>query len=463
MYDLTQVAVAEEVARETGTTLQRSEFDLRAVVNEVMTSANYHEATNSLFGHLAYHDMPERSALTVVQEVMKASAGSDMERYQARFDDLERCCTDIYKAEARKRAAIAGDVWSGANIGYEETFVSEPKTIDFIIDGILPATSFGIAGAGGTMKSTTVLRIMIHVILGKAIFGYKVSKPGQCIFVTGEDDVDMIRHRVRQMCDAMKLTESECRKVGHGLIVEDVNGEIARLVEQDSNGNLAFAPTVDAFVTRYQYRNLSIVAFDPLIYFSPGEQYVNDGPGQLMNVARRLSKALGCATGLFTTQARRLPEAELLISMLGAVDQHLLTTHVWLASWRHPRKVRIDRSLRQRWLASWNCFQILMSRCCGCPRCRMPRHLHIQCGSFVTPITPGSLATIWVAKLMPRLRQSECGRKRLSSNTKSSSRYGCIFAMRSLKVAIPPRPRSRGIGKRWASTSVLMRLQTIST
>jgi hypothetical protein len=220
MYDLTQVAVAEEVARETGTTLQRSEFDLRAVVNEVMTSANYHEATNSLFGHLAYHDMPERSALTVVQEVMKASAGSDMERYQARFDDLERCCTDIYKAEARKRAAIAGDVWSGANIGYEETFVSEPKTIDFIIDGILPATSFGIAGAGGTMKSTTVLRIMIHVILGKAIFGYKVSKPGQCIFVTGEDDVDMIRHRVRQMCDAMKLTESECRKVGHGLIVE---------------------------------------------------------------------------------------------------------------------------------------------------------------------------------------------------------------------------------------------------
>jgi hypothetical protein len=176
-----------------------------------MTSANYHEATNSLFGHLAYHDVPERSALAVVQEVMKASAGSDMERYQARFDDLERCCTDIYKAEARKRAAIAGDVWSGASIGYEETFVAEPKTMDFIIDGILPATSFGIAGAGGTMKSTTVLRIMIHVILGKAIFGHKVSKPGQCIFVTGEDDVDMIRHRVRQMCDAMKLTESECR------------------------------------------------------------------------------------------------------------------------------------------------------------------------------------------------------------------------------------------------------------
>jgi hypothetical protein len=183
-------------------------------------------------------------------------------------------------------------------IGYDSTFSdSIPDPVPFVIGGLLPQTSFGIAGAGGSMKSTTMLRIMIHTVLGKDIFDCKILQPGPCVFVTSEDDLGTIRYRVRLMVDAMSLSEDERKLVADKLIIEDVNGTIARMVEQDDRGNLRYSPLVGQMLEKYKGAQVSIVCFDPMIYFGPGENFVNDGPALLMNLARRISAELKCATG----------------------------------------------------------------------------------------------------------------------------------------------------------------------
>ena len=174
---------------------------------------------------------------------------------------------------------------------------SEANPFHFILESLLPATAMGIAGAGGSNKSTMTLWIMLHIVTGRAVFGKQILKSSACVFVSAEDEREMIVHRVKRMCDALEFNELEMGLVADLMFIEDVTGTVCRLVEAERDGNLKFSNVLDELIEGYKSVDVAWVVFDPMTYFGAGERFVNDGEALLMSAARKISKALSCATG----------------------------------------------------------------------------------------------------------------------------------------------------------------------
>lgn len=209
-----------------------------------------------------------------------------------------RCGVTHWMIDDGFEAEDADEDEHAASIGYQETFLGDDtEPFRFIIDGLIPASSFGVAGAGGTMKTTMMLSMMLHIVLGKPFAGRTIKHPGPCLMVTAEDELPIVRHRVRKLCEGMGLTDAEKRQVGAKLFIEDVSSKVARLVELDSAGNLMFSGYLGVLLGRYARVSLSMVVFDPMVYFGAGERFVNDNEGLLMAAARKLSERFKCATG----------------------------------------------------------------------------------------------------------------------------------------------------------------------
>lgn len=186
---------------------------------------------------------------------------------------------------------------SGQGIGFEETFAKKPPAIPFIVRNLFPQAPFQIAGTGGTMKTTMMLYMMMHIILGKDLFGYQILKPGPCVLITGEDEIMHIRTRAYEIARALNFTKDELLQLGEELIVEDMTGDITRLVEMGQHGNLMYTDFREVIVSTYKDLDVAMVVMDPLIYFGPGEGHLNDGPAMLMSCARHICKELQCSTG----------------------------------------------------------------------------------------------------------------------------------------------------------------------
>jgi len=188
---------------------------------------------------------------------------------------------------------------SGAAVGLgllEATAMGVTAPYSFVIDGLMPAAAMGITGAGGSAKSTMVLWTMIHICCGRRVFGKEVLRSGGCVFVTAEDERDMVLYRAAQMCKALELDEEEMAKVASRLFIEDVSGSVCRLVESKAGGNLGYSLAVDRLIEAYRGLGVVFIAFDPATFFGAGERFVNDGEAILMSAGRRISAALGCCT-----------------------------------------------------------------------------------------------------------------------------------------------------------------------
>jgi RecA-family ATPase len=83
----------------------------------------------------------------------------------------------------------------------------------------------------------------------------------------------------------MQLTDDEVAQLAADLYVQDVTGEALRLVEADERGNLSRTGHAADLVEVYHDVPLRWVCFDPVVFFGPGERYVNDGEAELMRVA----------------------------------------------------------------------------------------------------------------------------------------------------------------------------------
>ncbi|MGC8703813.1 MAG: AAA family ATPase, partial [Thiomonas sp.] len=75
----------------------------------------------------------------------------------------------------------------------------------FWIEGILPAKTVTLLGGhGGTGKSTLALTIGAHLALGVSWAGLQCRR-ARVAFVTLEDDSDVVRYRLRTICETLGL------------------------------------------------------------------------------------------------------------------------------------------------------------------------------------------------------------------------------------------------------------------
>jgi RecA-family ATPase len=209
--------------------------------------------------------------------------------------DLTRFAKPMENSEPSQHGVIT----SPSPIGFRETFEEDPPAPKSLLPGILPRNVCSFVGEGGIAKSTVELWMMIHCILGQPCLGREWVDPGPCLYITAEDEIDLVRYRVRRLCDGMRLSQSEQYEVAARLFIEDVSGKMMRFVESDSQGNLSLTKHLDDIIAAYGNQNIVWACADPTVFFGPGERFVNDAEAALMQAGRYLSHGLGGCTFQF--------------------------------------------------------------------------------------------------------------------------------------------------------------------
>lgn len=175
----------------------------------------------------------------------------------------------------------------------DEEFNNAKAAPQCIVENLLYADVGLLIAPGGTGKTTLILYIAIHIILGLSLFGLRIFKTGPVLIITAEDGREMLVARLRAIANAMELNEAERAKIIQGVMLSDVSGSSFRLTKIQSDVVKPSAG-VDEVIRGCQTRRPVLVVIDPAISFGVGESRVNDAEQGLIEVGRRLRKALEC-------------------------------------------------------------------------------------------------------------------------------------------------------------------------
>ena len=160
-----------------------------------------------------------------------------------------------------------------------------------------------LIAAGGTGKTTFILWLAIHVILGMDFAGRKVTAPGRVVLLTAEDSREMLVARLRSiyfemfpqgtMPDAER--DATLAAIRDGMVIIDVSDNVQRLTCVERDVVRVDHAAVDALTALIQPLAPSLVVIDPAVSFGVGESRVNDAEQGLIEAARRIRRQNNCA------------------------------------------------------------------------------------------------------------------------------------------------------------------------
>lgn len=160
-----------------------------------------------------------------------------------------------------------------------------------------------LIAAGGTGKTTFVLWLAVHIILGIDFAGRKIAAPGRVVLLTAEDTREMLVARLRSIFFEMypqgTIDEGERRvmldAIRDGMVIIDVSSNVQRLTCIERDVVRVDHAAVDALVEMLAELNPSLVVIDPAVSFGVGEGRVNDAEQGLIEAGRRIRVALNSA------------------------------------------------------------------------------------------------------------------------------------------------------------------------
>lgn len=255
----------------------------------------FHDSTLRLSAYLINKGVQQPLVTHLLQMALlskeKEQATPDqINRFNDRLNDIPRLVQGAVDKDFNKqlfnKVGFLGTNWLAHD-------VPAPR---ILINDLMPSNVFGFVGAGGAAKTTLLLKLMVHIVLGIPVWGRPINYVGKCLFVSAEDDLTTIQYRLQRIVNAMSLSDEQRTAVEEGIYIHDISGDMIRFVEADNNGNLSITRHVDDLIDIYQNQGLEFVCFDPAVFFGPGERYVNDAEAALMQCARRISHALGGIT-----------------------------------------------------------------------------------------------------------------------------------------------------------------------
>ncbi len=154
-----------------------------------------------------------------------------------------------------------------------------------------------MAAPGGTGKTTIILYEMISLALGKSLYGLNIECRAWSLFVTAEDQRERLLARIREICYAMQLSETETEIVRQSVLIWDVTGDAMKLTHCMDEA-IEVAAIVDKIIDVHREDPPGLITFDPLVSFGVSEQRINDNEQGLITAARRIVKALDCCVRL---------------------------------------------------------------------------------------------------------------------------------------------------------------------
>lgn len=179
-------------------------------------------------------------------------------------------------------AAIAADEWMAARL-----------TPSCIVESLLYADVAALIAPGGTGKTTLILYMLVHIVLGRELFGRRVRRRGAVLLITAEDSREMLIARLREIAEAMGLTDAEITIVMRDIRISDVSGEGLKLT---TIAGEAVVPSVVAETIISEAKAMApvLIVIDPTVSFGIGEARVNDAEQGLIEAARRIRRELDC-------------------------------------------------------------------------------------------------------------------------------------------------------------------------
>ena len=146
---------------------------------------------------------------------------------------LRKYVMDAFDAETQRSTKLRIHDW------HIRQFAGEPPQMEYLVEGIFPASSPALlAASGGTGKSFALLDLALKVALhepdnpfatDRYAFGGKVSTGGTVVMLTAEDSADSVHRRLYQIS-----TPDEIKKASERLMVvpiPDATGAIALINE----------------------------------------------------------------------------------------------------------------------------------------------------------------------------------------------------------------------------------------
>jgi len=121
-----------------------------------------------------------------------------------------------------------------------EALTTDPAPLDFCLPGLLAGTVGALVSSGGLGKSCLMLEISAMLaarvdplgIGGEwAIEPAGALKCGAVLYLPAEDPLEIIKHRLRALALAMKLTQDQCRAMDKNLTIYPMIGRGANLGE----------------------------------------------------------------------------------------------------------------------------------------------------------------------------------------------------------------------------------------
>ena len=181
-------------------------LDEEALVQEIRSGDNYHQASVRLLGRWAMKGVPLMDARRRLVDAMEAVAAPNRDtRWQDRRDDIDRCVEDIYVSEAKARDAGTsyrrddrphGSQPAGPLQPIDPTaWLARPPAREWIVPDWIPrGVVTGFYGDGGTGKSLAAMQLITAVALGEKWFGLDVAR-GRALGIFCEDDDAELQRR----------------------------------------------------------------------------------------------------------------------------------------------------------------------------------------------------------------------------------------------------------------------------
>lgn len=150
--------------------------------------------------------------------------------------------------------------------------------------------------AGGVGKTTLALFEAACFALGRAVWGRSPSSPISTLFVTREDDRELLYARLREIMQGLDLSDTERARVLSRIRILDLTVIPFRLSQVQGDVVHPNTRSIDALVDHIGREGFrpDWVIFDPAVSFGVGESRVNDAEQGLIEAARIIRNRLDC-------------------------------------------------------------------------------------------------------------------------------------------------------------------------
>jgi len=213
-----------------------------------------------------------------------------------KYASEDRLRAEIERSASKVESDDVSPVFAGPDTARAtlEELNGEPYEPPDVIEGLIPRDAGAMNAPGEMGKTTLVIYMAVHIILGRRLFGHPIVQPGAVLFVTAEDSRETLMGRLNAICKGLRLNDEELTEVVAGFYVEDVSAKAVRLMAVEDK-KLQRTSYVGELIDQYRDQRLSLVVLDPLSLLGPGEETGNDGMGEMLRTCRHVSRELVAA------------------------------------------------------------------------------------------------------------------------------------------------------------------------